>query len=106
MWNMIQNLCVGIVAFELVIMVSLFVSMYLDEMRKDDDDDYVEPGICGIRGDGSPCIHSGEWIGLCDDCPICIEYEKEQQEKQEMKNLEQLINKSVREALHDAMEEK
>lgn len=100
MWEMIQNVCTGIVGVEAFIMVWAFVSMYLDE-RRERKRKTNEPSTwtreCHITHDGSLCMHDDDWHGSCLDCPVKISYD----DKLNNERLEKILKNTVEEIMKE-----
>ena len=100
MWEMIQNICTGIVGVEVFIMVWAFASMYLDERRerrhKQDKTPTHTRICCTIPGDGM-CIHDDEWDGNCCCCPVKLSYD----EKREDERLRETLKHTVKEIMNE-----
>lgn len=78
--------------------ISRFVSKYI--LRRDDEEDY-EPLICGTLGGEQDCIHTKDWIGSCDDCPVYIEHIQNEHFKRHAEETIESLRNSVKEMMEE-----
>lgn len=75
MWEIIQNVCVGIVGFEIIIAIIMIIMICHDSEHDNSDTSDDEHQLhCTITDEA--CIHTSEWNGICQECPVYISYEE------------------------------